>query len=375
MSDTVQVPYLDFAFQHNPLQDEITQAFKSIMDRGHFVLGEEVANFERDFAEYCDVRHAIAVNSGTSAVHLALIAAGVTKDDEVITTPSTFVATIAAITYFGARPVLVDINPNSFCIDPVEIEAAITPRTKAIVPVHLYGAPAEMDVIMEVAKNHGLAVIEDAAQAHGARYQDRRVGGLGIASAFSFYPGKNLGAFGEGGAVVTNSDEIADKVRLLRSWGEAGKGNHEIPAFNYRMDAIQGAVLGIKLRQLDSWNTERRRIADSYRKGLVGVPLTFQAIQADSEPVYHVMAVTLVERQALKSWMEERGIQIGIHYPTPVHLSPAYRYLGYQPGDFPNSEFLSRSELSLPIYPGLSSQKIDLVVQTIVEFFTDQALR
>jgi len=369
MPDTVQVPYLDFSFQHEPLRGDIEAALQGIIQSGHFVLGEEVSKFEQQFAAYCGVGHAIAVNSGTSALHLALLGAGVEAGDEVITTPATFVATVAAISYIGARPVLVDIDAASYCLDPTRIEAALTARTKAILPVHLYGAPAAMDAIVDIAQRHDLAIVEDAAQAHGARYGERRVGGFGRTAAFSFYPGKNLGAFGEGGAVTTDDADIAARLRLLRNWGEAVKGEHKFPAFNYRMDAFQGAVLGLKLAHLEEWNAERRRIAATYRQRLAATPLVFQTSEPDSEHVYHIMAVADDDRDALRAWLLARGIQCGVHYAAPVHLAPAYQSLGYEAGDFPHAEGLFARELSLPIYPGLSDSQIDLVINAIDAFF------
>jgi dTDP-4-amino-4,6-dideoxygalactose transaminase len=332
-----------------------------VLESAQFILGDEVAAFEREFAAYCEAAEAIGVNSGTSALHLALLAAGVGPGDEVITVPFTFVATVSAIVYTGATPVFVDVEPDCYTMDPSQIEAAITPRTKAIVPVHLYGQPADMDPILDIARRRGLAVVEDAAQAHGADYKGRRCGSMGHIGCFSFYPGKNLGAYGEGGAVVTSDPAIARRIRLLRSWGEERRYEHSVKGFNYRMDGIQGAILRVKLRHLDRWTELRRSRAAGYRRVLSDLPVGLPAERDGIRHVYHVFAVRVAQRDAWRARLTELGIGVGVHYPIPVHLQPAHRDLGYAPGSFPVSEAIASEVLSLPIYPELTDEQIDLV--------------
>jgi dTDP-4-amino-4,6-dideoxygalactose transaminase len=320
-----------------------------------------VSAFERDFAAFCTTTEAIGVNSGTSALHLALLAAGVRRDDEVITVPFTFVATVAAIEYTGAKPVLVDVEPDYWTMDPARIEAAITPRTKAIVPVHLYGQPADMDPILAIAEKHGLTVIEDACQAHGSEYKGRRCGSMGRLGCFSFYPGKNLGAYGEGGAVVTSDPAMAERIRLLRAWGEEVRYEHTHRGFNYRMDGIQGAVLGVKLKHLEAWTTARRGWARVYAQRLADTPAILPVERPGVRHVYQVYVVRLRERDAWRSRLAEAGVQTGVHYPVPVHLQPAYRDLGYKAGAFPVAELAAREVLSLPIFPELTDEQIDTI--------------
>jgi dTDP-4-amino-4,6-dideoxygalactose transaminase len=329
------------------------------------VLGPEVEAFEGEFAAYCGAAAGVAVNSGTSALHLALLAAGVGPGDEVITVPFTFVATAAAIGYTGARPVFVDIDHNTFTIDVTKIEKAITSRTKAILPVHLYGHPADMDPILEIAARHNLVVIEDACQAHGAFYKSRPVGALGHAGCFSFYPGKNLGAYGEGGIVVTNRPDLAREIRMLRDWGQDRKYHHVLKGFNYRMEGFQGAILRVKLRHLDRWTDARRDHAENYRRmlGDNGVLAPLEAPYAHH--VYHVFAVRHADRDSLARSLHAHGIATGIHYPVPVHLQPAYADLGYRAGDFPESERAASEVLSLPMYPELSPTDIELVTAAV----------
>jgi dTDP-4-amino-4,6-dideoxygalactose transaminase len=365
----VQVPYLDLGHQHEPLSEAFAAAFARIVQSGRFVLGEDVERFEEDFAAYCGVAHAVALNSGTSALHLALLATGIEPGDEVVMPAMTFVATAAAITYVGAQPVLVDVDRDSGCMDPDAVGSVLTPRTKAIVPVHLYGQPADMAAILEIAGRHQLVVIEDAAQAHGASYRGRRVGGLGDAAAFSFYPAKNLGAFGEGGAVATDDEGIARRVRQLRDWGQGKKGIHALAGFNCRMDAVQGAVLRIKLDHLEHWNAMRRSLAGEYGRRLADYPIVLPKSPSDRQHAYHVFAVRHPRRDSLRSWLAERGIQCGIHYPNPIHLVPAYADLEYREGDFPHAEAVAREELSLPIFPGMSDDQIELVAAAIGSFF------
>jgi dTDP-4-amino-4,6-dideoxygalactose transaminase len=354
----VRVPYLDLKAQYQSIKPEIDAAIARVLESGQFVLGPEVAAFEQEFATYCGAAECIALNSGTSALHLALLAAGVRPGDEVITVPFTFVASVAAVIYAGARPVLVDIDPRSFNMDPAAIEAAITPRTKAILPVHLYGQPADMAPIMEVAQRHGLVVIEDAAQAHGARYKGRPVGTIGDMACFSFYPGKNLGAYGEAGAVTTSNPEYANAIRLLRDWGQDRKYHHLLRGFNYRMEGLQGAILRVKLRHLDQWTEARRAVVQQYNELLVDSGVETPAEMPWARHVYHVYTLRVEDRNGLHAALQADGIQTGIHYPVPAHLQPAYADLGYGRGAFPRSEKAAEQVLSLPLYPELSSQAV-----------------
>jgi dTDP-4-amino-4,6-dideoxygalactose transaminase len=294
--ESLVIPFLDLQAQYHSIKDDLQGAINTVLASGRFVLGEEVAAFEQEFAEYCQAQYAVGVNSGTSALHLALLVAGVGPGDEVITVAFTFVATLAAILFTGAQPVLVDIDPVSYCMDASQLEASINPNTKAIVPVHLYGQPADMEPILQIARQHGLVVIEDAAQAHGAVYQGCRVGGIGDLACFSFYPAKNLGAFGEAGIVVTSDPNYAQKVRMLRDWGQAQKHHHRLRGFNYRMDAIQGAVLRVKLRHLDRWNAARSSVASRYDSLLADADLHLPSSLPDRQHVYHIYAVRSPER-------------------------------------------------------------------------------
>ena len=359
------IPFVDLQAQYRALKPEIDAAVLKVFEQASFILGPAVAAFEKDFAAFCGTREAVGVSSGTSALHLALLAAGVGPGDEVITVPYTFVATVAAIEYAGAKPVLVDIEPGYWTMDPAKLEAAITPRTKVIMPVHLYGQPADMDPILEIARRRGLTVIEDAAQAHGAEYKGRRCGSMGLLSCFSFYPGKNLGAYGEGGAVVTDDPALAKHVRLLRAWGEEVRYEHKFKAFNYRMDCVQGAVLGVKLRHLESWTEARRRNAAEYTRRLAGTPARTPVERGGCRHVYHLYPVRLPNRDAWRAALGEAGVQTGVHYPIPVHLQPAYRDLGYKPGDFPVAEAVSHEVLSLPIFPELTAQQIGTVADLL----------
>ena len=355
------IPLVDLKAQYRGLKPEIDRAVLQVLDNAQFILGPAVSAFEKDFAAFCHTSEAIGVNSGTSALHLALLAAGVGPGDEVITVPFTFVATVAAIEYAGAKPVLVDVEPDYWTMDPAKVEAAITRRTKAIVPVHLYGQPADMDPILAVAKRHGLMVIEDACQAHASEYKGRRCGSMGQLGCFSFYPGKNLGAYGEGGAVVTSDAAMAEKIRLLRAWGEETRYEHKYKGFNYRMDGVQGAVLGVKLKYLEAWTEARRSRAALYAAQLADTPAIVPSERPGSRHVYHVYVVRLSERDAWRARLTEAGVQVGVHYPIPVHLQPAYRDLGYARGDFPVSERAASEVLSLPIFPELTAEQVDTV--------------
>lgn len=359
------IPFLDIKAQYATIQQELEAAALKVLRSGRYVLGEDVAALEEEFAAYCGTSHAIAVNTGTSALHLSLLAAGVGPGDEVITTPFTFVATAAAISYIGARPVFVDIDPVTFNIDPDQIERAITSRTRAIVPVHLYGQMADMNPILQIAAKHGLAVIEDACQAHGASYGGQRAGSMGISGCFSFYPGKNLGACGEGGIIVTNDDKQAQQMRMLRDWGQDRRYHHVTQGFNYRMDAIQGAILRVKLRQLEHWTEARRTRARLYTGLLANGPVEVPREAAGRRHVWHVFAVRTRDRDQLQKFLLSEGVETGLHYPIPVHLQPAYAHLGHVPGDFPAAEAAANSVLSLPLYPELSTRDVGTVAELV----------
>jgi len=364
-NSSIKVPYLDLKAQYQSIKPEIDSAIAGVLDSGQFVLGSEVTEFEREFADYCGTSHCIALNSGTSALHLALLAAGIGPDDEVITVPFTFVASVAAIAYTGSRPVLVDIDPQSFTMDVSAIEAAITPRTKAILVVHLYGQPADMDPIMDIARRHGLVVIEDAAQAHGAKYKGRPVGSIGDMACFSFYPGKNLGAYGEGGAVTTGNPEYARSIRMLRDWGQDAKYHHVLRGFNYRMEAFQGAILRVKLRHLERWTEARRALAGKYNELLGDSGVERPKEMSWARHVYHVYTLRSQDRESLRAALQEEGIQTGVHYPVPVHLQPAYADLGYGRGAFPQAEAAANQVLSIPLYPELSHRAVAEVAAAV----------
>jgi len=359
------VPFVDLARQISSIREEIHEAVEQIVDACAFSSGPAVEEFEAEFATYCSVRHCIGVNSGTSALHLALLAAGVRPGDEVITVPMTFVATAWAVSYLGARPVFVDIDPETHIMDVGLVERAITARTRAILPVHLYGQMADMDPLVDICERHGLVLIEDAAQAHGAQYRGRRAGAVGRIGCFSFYPGKNLGACGEGGAVTTDDDAIAARIRALRDHAQSVRHQHQELGFNYRMDGIQAAVLSVKLPYLDDWNAGRQKAAARYRALLERMPLTLPHEAVGRSHVWHLYVVRHAERDVLRAVLAEAGIATGVHYPTPVHLQPAYAELDYGPGDFPVAERLARECLSLPIYAELTAKQQLHVVQIL----------
>jgi dTDP-4-amino-4,6-dideoxygalactose transaminase len=363
----VHVPFFELVTQYRELREEILEGLDRVCRSASFVLGEEVELFEREFADYCGVAHCVALNSGTSALHLALLAAGVQAGDEVVTSPNTFIATAEAISYTGARPVFVDVRPETGNIDPELLEPAITERTRAIVPVHLYGRPAELEPILEVADRHGVALVEDACQAHGATYRGRRVGGFGLAAAFSFYPAKNLGAYGEGGALTTNDDEVAEFARSMRRHGEAKRYRHDAVGFNYRMDGFQGAVLRIKLRRLDEWTARRRELAAVYRELLAGAKLELPEDDPDSECVYHLFAVYADGRDAVRAALEERGVGTAIHFPVPVHLQKAYAGLGNARGAYPHAERACDRVLSMPLYPEMPLEHVEYAASILAE--------
>jgi dTDP-4-amino-4,6-dideoxygalactose transaminase len=334
-------------------------------ERAQFVLGEEVERFEEEFAAYCGIRHCVALNTGTSALHLALLAVGVGPGDEVITCPNSFIATAAAISYTGATPVFADVLPETANIDPAAVERAITERTRAIVPVHLHGRPADLGAILEVAERHGIAVVEDACQAHGATYRGRSVGGFGRVGAFSFYPAKNLGAYGEGGALVTDDDELAEFARTMRDHGQSARYLHNHIGFNYRMDGFQGAVLRIKLRRLEEWTARRLEVAAQYCELLAGLEVELPEDDPESRCVYHIFAVYLENRDEVQSRLQERGIGTGIHYPVPIHLQEAYSQLGLPRGSFPVAERCCDRELSLPMFPEMTAAQVAEVADAL----------
>jgi dTDP-4-amino-4,6-dideoxygalactose transaminase len=361
------IPFVDLAAQHVPLRGELQRAIAEVLASGEFVLGRPVARFEEEFAAHCGARWGIGVNSGTSALHLALLAARVGPGHEVITTAFSFLASAAAIAYAGARPVLVDIAADGFTIDPALIAAAITPRTRAIVPVHLYGQAADLDPILEIARRHGLAVIEDAAQAHGATYKGRRVGSLGDAGCFSFYPTKNLGACGEAGMIVTSQAGIAEAVRLARSWEQAGPDRHLARGFNYRMEAIQGAILGVKLPHLEDWNEARRGHARRYDAALAQGGLQAPAVMPWARHVYHLYAVRTPHRAVVQQALRRRGVETRVHYPVPLHLNESCRHLGYREGDFPVAERAAAEVLSIPVHAELSDEQVEIVAAALAD--------
>lgn len=359
------IPFVDLKAQYSTIKVEVNAAIQHVLDTCQFTLGSEVAAFEEEFSSYCGAKHGIGVNTGTSALHLALLAAGIGPGDEVITVPFTFMATVSAICYTGAKPVFVDIDPRTYTIDPSAIEAAITERTKAIIPVHLYGQPADMDPILEIANKRGLLVIEDAAQAHGAEYKGRRTGGMGHMGCFSFYPGKNLGAYGEGGMVVTNDPTYTRTIRMLRDWGAEKKYHHVLKGYNYRLEGIQGAVLRVKLRYLEKWTEARRAIASQYDRLLAGSGLPMPIALPDCRHVYHIYAVRTSHREAWQEALLAQGIHTGIHYPIPVHLLPAFEDLGYKVGEFPHSERAAKEVLSLPMFPELTAAQCETVARAV----------
>ena len=369
----MNVPFVDLRAQYKSLASEVQRAISAVLERGDFILGKEVDLFEEEFAAYCGVKHAVGVDSGTSALELALRAYGIGPGDEVITAANTFIATALAVSYTKATPVLVDVDPQTYTIDLSLLESAITDRARAIVPVHLYGHPVDMDPIMEIARKYGLVVIEDACQAHGAKYRGKRVGSLGHAAAFSFYPAKNLGAYGDGGMVVTNDERVAESLQLLRNYGQREKYHHVSRGYNRRLDTLQAAVLRVKLKHLDEWNAARRRHAQLYDELLAHSPVVVPAEADYAESVYHLYVIRVEacpersrrNRDELRAYLQDKGIATGIHYPIPIHLQPAYRDLGYEKGSFPVTEEYAEQILSLPMYAELTPDSIEYVTEAI----------
>jgi dTDP-4-amino-4,6-dideoxygalactose transaminase len=364
-----EIPLVDLKAQYETLREEILAAIAAVLDDMHLYLGPRQQAFEEAYARYCEAAACASVSNGTDALELALRAIGIGPGDEVITQPNSFIATAEAISATGATPVFADVDERTATLDPALIGARVTPRTKAIIPVHLYGRPADMDPILAIARRHGLRVIEDACQAHGARYRGRRAGALGDLACFSFYFSKNLGAYGEAGAVTTNDPELADRIEVYRSHGSRVRYQHEMIGRNARMDEIQAAILGVKLRYLDQWNEQRRRKAALLSAALAGTSLELPVPRGDEVyEVFHLYVVRHPEREALRQFLAERGINTGIHYPLPIHLQPAYASLGYASGDFPVSERLSAQSLSLPMYAELSAEQIERIAAAVREF-------
>jgi dTDP-4-amino-4,6-dideoxygalactose transaminase len=360
----MHVPFVDLHAQHAAIRGEVERAVRELLDRGDFILGGEVDRFEADYAAFIGARHAIGVGTGLSAIELALRAFGISSGDEVITPANTFIATVLAIVGVGATPVFVDMDPATYGIDARAIGAAVTSRTRAIVPVHLYGQPVDLDAVMAVANRHNLLVIEDAAQAHGARYKGRRAGSVGHAAAFSFYPSKNLGAIGDGGMITTNDDAAAERIRLLHNYGQRVKYHHSIAGTNSRLDTVQAAVLRIKLPHLDGWNAARRRHADAYAARLAGHVRT--PVAADGvEHIYHLYVIEVEQRDTVQKQLKARQIDTGIHYPVPAHLQEACASLGYKAGAFPATEAAAARVLSLPMFPELSDRQIEYVADAL----------
>jgi len=369
-----RIPFVDVLAEHAETADEIEAAIAKVVASGQWILGPEVTQFEEEFASYCGVHYAIGVDSGMSALSLSLRALGVGPGDEVIAPANTFVATVLAIAHAGAKPVLVDVDPTTYLIDPNRVAEAITPRTRALVPVHLYGQIADMTSVLALSREAGLAVVEDACQAHGASLQGRRAGSFGDTAAFSFYPSKNLGAYGDGGIVVTNDQTLADELRMLRNYGQRAKYDHAVVGYNHRLDALQAAILRVKLRRLDARNAARREHAEAYAAELSRTDVITPATPADALPVWHLYVVRVgQDRDALREFLGCHGIETGVHYPIPVHLTGAFHDLGYRTGSFPITERLAGEILSLPMYPQLTAAEIARVAAAIETFSTDSA--
>lgn len=367
----MNVPFLDLKAQYLTIKDEIHDAISKVMESTAFAGGPFVAQFEQEFAKFCDCKYAIGVGNGTDALWLSLIALGVGPGDEVITVPNTFIATAEAITYCGATPVFVDVEEKTYTMNPSLLEAAITPKTRAIIPVHLFGQPADMDPIMAIAKERGLYMVEDACQAHGAEYKGRKAGSMGNTGCFSFYPGKNLGAYGEAGAVVTNDETLAEKMRTFRDHGQAKKYYHSMIGWNARMDGIQGAVLSVKMKYISAWNDARRKHAQHYNTLLSTQNNVHIPIEKDyAKHVYHIYAIRVRERERLMASLADKGISTGIHYPVPIHLQKAYSFLGLNKGTFPVAEQSALEFVSLPMFPELTSEQISYTVDAIKSFLS-----
>jgi|SRR3954447_18600503 dTDP-4-amino-4,6-dideoxygalactose transaminase len=371
---SMSIPMLDLRGQYLQIREELLLAMQEVADSSTYVLGPKVAEFEQAFADYVGAKNCVAVNSGTSALHLALISAGVERWDEVITVPMTFIATSWAISYVGATPVFVDVDPQTYTMDVAQVERCITSKTRAILPVHLYGQTADLAPLVDISQRRGIPLIEDAAQAHGAEYAGKRAGTFGLAGCFSFYPGKNLGALGEGGAVVTNDERIAARLRALRDHGQSRRYQHDELGFNYRMDALQGAVLAVKLKYLDRWTEARDLLANRYLKLMQDLPLQLPHVGCERRHAWHLFVALHPERDRLRRELERKGIQTGLHYPIPLHLQKAYQHLHHRNGDFPVSEQIARECLTLPLFPEMTIQQQDAVVEALEQVLTEVAV-
>ncbi len=369
----MKVPFVDLYALHVPLKSELTAIFQRVLENGSFVLGPEVQQFEDKFAEYIGVEHAVALNSGTSALQLALMAVEVGPGDEVITAANTFIATAEAITAVGARPVFVDVDPQYYNINSAAVARAVTSRTRVVIPVHLYGQTADMPSLLQVAREHRLIVIEDACQAHGAECDGRKAGSMGLLGCFSFYPTKNLGALGEGGAVVCNDARLAQQIRMLRDHGSVKKYEHWFPGYNLRLEGLQGAFLTAKLPYLEAQNESRRAAAHLYSRLLAHSSVVTPATLPGAKPVYHLFVIQTDRRDALKQYLADQGVETGLHYPVPLHLQKAYAALGYKLGDFPVSESLATRILSLPMFPTITQEQIEYVSLAVLEFTKSRA--
>jgi dTDP-4-amino-4,6-dideoxygalactose transaminase len=367
----IEVPLADLKAQYRLLKDEVLASLAEVAESTAYVLGPKVAAFEKDFAAYAGAKHCVGVNSGTSALHLALICAGVNAGDEVVTVPMTFIATSWAISYCGATPVYVDVDPDTATMDAALVEKKITRKTKALLPVHLYGQPADLEPLLDLSRRHGIPLVEDVAQAHGATYRGRQAGTIGQSGCFSFYPGKNLGAYGEAGAIVTDDDAIAARMRALRDHAQEKRYHHNEIGFNYRMDGFQGAVLGIKLKHLERWTISRIRLAERYLELLADLPVKLPVHREDRRHVWHLFVARHRQRDQIREQLEQRGIHTGLHYPIPLHLQKAYQHLGYREGDFPVAERIGRECFTLPLFPEMSSEQQAAVIEALGEVTAD----
>jgi dTDP-4-amino-4,6-dideoxygalactose transaminase len=365
----MNIPFLDLKAQYHSLRGEIDSAVQRVLEHGSFILGEEVAAFENEFAIYSGARYAVGVASGTEALQLALSACEIKKGEEVITSAHTSVATIAAIEMAGARPILVDIDPQRYTMNPKLVSAAVSGRTRVLLPVHVYGCPADLSPLLEMAQTNNLSVVEDCAQAHGARYRGKHVGRFGQIGAFSFYPTKNLGAYGDGGAVITDDPAVGQHIRRLRQYGWGEDRVSGVKGINSRLDELQAAILRVKLKHLETWNARRSELASLYRTLLAESKVGLPPDPVECAPVHHLFVIRCEKRDALRAFLSERGIQTLVHYPVPVHLQPAYANLGYRKGDFPETELASREVLSLPLYPEMTDESVGVVSRAILDFF------
>lgn len=360
-----RVPFFDLKRQHAALRDELLPAIEAVMQKTAFSGGEFTDTFEKEFAEYCGAEYARGVGSGTSALHLALVALGVGAGDEVIVPSHTFIASAWGISYVGAKPVFVDCLPDTWEVDPAAVEKAVTKKTRAIIAVHLYGVPCDIGALQKIAKEHDLFLVEDCAQALGALHKGTKVGSIGDIGCFSFYPSKNLGAYGEAGAITTNDDDVAERVRMLRSHGEKEKYVHEMIGYNERMDGIQAALLSVKLKYLDAWNAQKAEIVKKYVNGMKNLAVTLQVIPENVKPAYHLFVITTEDRKAFIEHMKSRGIDTSMHYPTPCHLQKAYASLGYARGDLPHTEYIAEHCVSLPLFPEMTDEEVDRVINAV----------